>query len=222
MGTWFRDYVFYPMSVSKPMLRLSKTARGALGETVGRRLPVYACTMSTWFLTGLWHGATWNFIAWGLANGFVILASQEMQPLYAGFHRRFPWGKTKGYHVFQIFRTFWLMCFIRSFDCYSGVGNTLRMLGSIFTRFDLAGFLHRGLLNLGVTAPGFAGAGLGLAVVLWVSWLGRGDTDARERIAAWHWPLRYAAVGMVFFMILVFGAYGIGYDTRQFIYNTFQ
>jgi hypothetical protein len=31
-----------------------------------------------------------------------------------------------------------------------------------------------------------------------------------------------AALGLVFFMILVFGAYGIGYDARQFIYNTFQ
>jgi hypothetical protein len=35
------------------------------------------------------------------------------------------------------------------------------------------------------------------------------------------WPLRYAVVGALFFMIVVFGAYGIGYDAAQFIYNQF-
>jgi D-alanyl-lipoteichoic acid acyltransferase DltB (MBOAT superfamily) len=221
MGAWFRDYVFYPLSVCKPMLRLSKKSRKTLGEAVGRRVPMYVCTLLTWFLTGIWHGATWNFIAWGLANGIVILISQEMQPLYARFHGVFPWGKTKFYHGFQIFRTFWLMCLIRSFDCYDGVGNTFRMWGSMVTRFDFAGFMQRGLLGFGVDFWGFVSAGLGIGVMLWVSFLGRGEIDARERIAAWRWPVRYAAMGMVFFMILVFGAYGIGYDARQFIYHVF-
>jgi D-alanyl-lipoteichoic acid acyltransferase DltB (MBOAT superfamily) len=221
MGAWFRDYVFYPMSVSKPMLRLSKKARSGLGEALGRRVPVYICTLSTWFLTGLWHGATWNFIAWGLANGIVILVSQEMQPFYKWFHARFAVGQTNGWYAFQIFRTFWLMCFIRSFDCYNGVGTTFRMLGSIFARFNLNQLLTQGMLHLGVSAPGFVSAGLGVAVLLWVSYLGRGEVDARQRMAGWRWPCRYALVGAVFFMTLVFGAYGLGYDARQFIYNAF-
>ena len=48
MGTWFRDYLFYPISVSKPMLRLSKRARASLGENPGKRVPVYLSTIIVW------------------------------------------------------------------------------------------------------------------------------------------------------------------------------
>ena len=61
MGTWFRDYVFYPLSVSKTVLKLHQKARAKLGGA-GKRVSVYLCTMILWFVTGLWHGASWNFI----------------------------------------------------------------------------------------------------------------------------------------------------------------
>ncbi|MDR2751062.1 MAG: hypothetical protein LBC41_10400 [Clostridiales bacterium] len=60
MGSWFRDYIFYPMSLWKPVLRLSKV------KALGKRAPVWVATTVTWLATGLWHGATWNFVLWGL------------------------------------------------------------------------------------------------------------------------------------------------------------
>ena len=54
MGTWFTDYVFYPLSVSQPMQRLSKFCRRKLGNSLGKRIPVYLASAITWFLTGLW------------------------------------------------------------------------------------------------------------------------------------------------------------------------
>ena len=51
--------------------------------------------------------------------------------------------------------------------------------------------------------------------------LGRGEADFRERLDGFAWPLRYAVVGVVLFMTLVLGAYGHGFDARQFIYNVF-
>jgi len=64
-------------------------------------------------------------------------------------------------------------------------------------------------------------AGVGLLVVFWVSWLGRGEIDYRERLDNFTWPLRYLVVGVILFMTIVFGAYGYGFDARQFIYNIF-
>ena len=77
LGTWFKDYLFYPISVSKTMLKLAKKARQTLGDGVGKRLPIYTASIIVWFTTGVWHGSTWNFIVWGLMNCFVILVSQE-------------------------------------------------------------------------------------------------------------------------------------------------
>jgi len=222
MYTWFRDYVFYPMSVGKSMLRFSKFSRRFFGDGIGKRLPVHITLLWTWFLTGFWHGATWNFVAWGLANGIVIMVSLELAPLYAIFHKRFPRvGQKRFYRIFQIFRTFWLMNLIRSFDIYVGVANTFRMMLSVITDFDLSGFIARNVSELTLATSDYVSAGIGLVVLFWISWLSRDGVDFREKWAGFGWPIRYAIVGAILLMVLIFGAYGHGYDARQFIYNQF-
>jgi hypothetical protein len=221
MGTWFKDYLFYPMSVCKPMLRFSKFARSKCGEAVGKRLPVYISMMTLWFLTGLWHDATWNYVVWGLVNGVVLVISQELQPLYNRFHRNCAWADSKAYTAFQIVRTFLLMSMIRSIDRYDGIDTAFRSIVSVFTEFNLPVFLQEGLSGLGLPAAGYIGAGIGLAVTFWVSFLQRKGTDVREILARKNFTVRCAAVFAIIFLIVILGAYGPGYDARQFMYNQF-
>ena len=71
LGTWFRDYVYIPLGGS----RVSK------GRWIINILTV-------WMLTGLWHGAAWNFVLWGLLYAAVLLAEkwlpglQKLHPLF--------------------------------------------------------------------------------------------------------------------------------------------
>ncbi len=53
LGSFFRDYVYIPLG--------------------GNRKHVYLNLAITWFLTGLWHGASWNFILWGCYFGVLII-----------------------------------------------------------------------------------------------------------------------------------------------------
>jgi len=201
MGTWFRDYVFYPISVAKPLQKLTGKlkSRGAK-----RRVPVYIATMVTWFVTGIWHGAAWNFIAWGLANGVVILISQELQPLYDKFHKRWPKMQGKPYDAFQIARTFLLMAFIRAFDIYRNVPLTFQRFASVFAS-----------PQLGLLADA-------AKVIPWLDWLVAGlgvclllvGTQRLRKLPAPVWLLLVLA-------ILVFGVYGLGYDASSFIYTRF-
>jgi alginate O-acetyltransferase complex protein AlgI len=55
LGSWFRDYVYIPLGGSK--CGQLKTIRNLI---------------LVWFLTGLWHGASWNFVIWGLFFGLMI------------------------------------------------------------------------------------------------------------------------------------------------------
>ena len=220
MGSWFRDYVFYPLSVSKFMLKLSKNARNKLGMELGKRVPVYTSTLILWFVTGVWHGASWNFIVWGVLNGVVIIISQELTPLYERFHSRFAFSNTRAYEGFAVIRTFWLMCALRLLDCYRDVPMTFRAFGSIFTRFNAGALFDGSFLQLGLTAADFGVVAFGAALMLAVSLIGRRGS-VRELI--WKKPegVRYAVCIGLFVLTLVLGAYGIGYDATQFIYNQF-
>lgn len=55
LGTWFRDYVYIP-----------------LGGNRKGKWRTYFNVFVVWFLTGLWHGASWNFVLWGLYFGIII------------------------------------------------------------------------------------------------------------------------------------------------------
>ena len=219
MGSWFTDYVFYPLSVCRPMLKLSKFSRKHLGNNIGKRIPVYLATIVTWFLTGLWHGAGWNFIVWGLLNCLVILVSQELEPLYAKFRARFPkLTASKPYGDFMAIRTFLLMGLIRSLDCYRNVGMTFSMWGSMLTVMNLGEMLSN-MGELGLGLADFVIILVGIAVIFTVSKLSA-KGSVRERL--YERPLlSFALSSALFVAILLFGAYGIGYDSAQFIYNQF-
>ena len=64
LGSWFRDYVYIPMGGN----RVSKL------HWVGNILTV-------WTLTGLWHGAAWNFVVWGLIFAVLLLAEKWVPAL---------------------------------------------------------------------------------------------------------------------------------------------
>ena len=219
MGTWFRDYIFYPISVCKLMQKFNKFSRRHFGENVGKRLPVYLSSFVVWFATGIWHGASWNFIAWGLGNWAVLMVSETLEPLYARFHQRFG-GGGKGYAAFEVARTFLLVSMLRTFDCYRSVPVTFRMFGSLFTARNWNILWDGSLLCLGLTALDYGILAVGTFVLVSVSLIQR-KGSVRERIAAKPYPLRFALWYGLFLAVLLAGAYGIGYDASQFIYNQF-
>lgn len=220
MCSWFRDYVFYPVSTCKPMQKFTKFSRRTLGEAVGRRLPMYLSSFVVWFATGIWHGASWNFIVWGLANWLILMVSEEFEPLYAKFHKRFAFAETRGYQVFQIGRTFLLICALNIFDCYASLAETFLAFVSLFTVANFSILWDGSLLNLGLTALDYGILAAGVVILLLVS-LSQRNGHVRDKIAKYPYPVRFAVWYGLFLIVLLTGAYGIGYDASQFIYNRF-
>lgn len=220
MCGWFRDYVFYPFSLSKAMQRFTKFSRKRYGEKAGKRMPLYLSTFLVWFATGIWHGASWNFIVWGLLNAVILMLSEELEPLYEGFHRHFPLGKTIGYRIFQMARTFLLVCVLNLFDCYTSLADTYSMIVSMFTAGNWQILWDGSLLQLGLSLTDYAILTLGVAQMFCVSLFQRGGS-VRDRIAQKAYPLRFCVWYGLFLIVLLMGTYGVGYDPGQFIYNRF-
>ena len=64
LGSWFRDYVYIPMG----------------GNRVGKGRWVFNI-LTVWMLTGLWHGAAWNFVVWGLFFGICLMIEKWVPAL---------------------------------------------------------------------------------------------------------------------------------------------
>ena len=219
MGAWFRDYVFYPLSVSAFMLKLSKFSRKHLGKSIGKRVPVYISALTVWFLTGLWHGAGWNFVVWGLLNGLCILISDELKPVFVVFHKLIPIKKLpfRAYDAFSAIRTVFIMSSIRMLDCYGDVGVTFKAFFSIFWVNNWGKAV---VTDLGITTADYLVLAVGVVILFVVSLASR-TTDIRDRILAKDEIVWYPVLALLFVTILIFGVYGIGYDSSQFIYNRF-
>ncbi len=221
LGTWFKDYTFYPLSTSKSMMKLTKLTKSKFGVAASKRIPVYLSTVILWFATGAWHGAKWNFIVWGLGNCAVILISQELIPLYRAFEHKFPKLRhSRFWDAVQIIRTNGIMCFLRTLDCYSTVGVTFGAVASIFVAPDFSRLFDGTLLKLGLTPYDYAVSAIGIVIVFSVSMIGRYGS-VREKISKLPNAVSGSIYLALFFAIIVFGAYGVGYDAGQFIYTQF-
>ena len=73
---------------------------------------------------------------------------------------------------------------------------------------------------MALDAVQFVVVGVGVIILFAVSLLNRGG-DLRDKILAKKALLWYTGLGALFIVILVFGAYGMGFDSSQFIYNQF-
>lgn len=221
MCTWFKDYLFFPLNLCKPLTKLGNFSKKHFGNHIGKRVPVYVSTLIVWFTTGLWHGASWNFIVWGLLNGVIMLGSQELEPLYEKFHEKTHLtGNELGYKMFAIFRTFWIVAFINSLDCYLNINTAFSMMGSALTNWDLSVIWNGTLLEVGLSMADYIVILVGCFIVFLVSMRQR-KGSVRAAIAAKPIVVRYALFIVLFMVIMIFGAYGIGYDSSAFIYNQF-
>ncbi len=203
------------------MGRFTKSVKARLGAKAGKRIPLYISSFIVWFSTGIWHGASWNFIVWGLLNWAVLMISEEMEPLYARFHARFGLKDKAFYRIFGMLRTFLLICVLNIFDCYKSLADTFRSIASVFTAWDGSVLADGSLLKLGVGALDYWIVAAGCLLMLAVSIFQERGGHVRESIRKKPLPLRFAVWYGLFLIVLLLGAYGIGYDASQFIYNQF-
>lgn len=102
MQTWFRDYVYFPLGGS----------RVSLPRHIFNLFVV-------WLLTGIWHGANWTFIAWGLMY-FVILAFEKLTGLSK---KEYWWG-----HIYTMLLVIIGWVIFRS----TGMGNAFLYIKAMF------------------------------------------------------------------------------------------
>ena len=106
------------------------------------------------------------------------------------------------------------------FDCYRTVSETVQMFCSMFTKWDSRIFFDGSLLKLGISFTDYIIIFIGIVLMFQVS-LQQKQGPVREKIRSFSGVTRFFIWYGLFLVVLLFGAYGIGYDETQFIYTQF-
>lgn len=209
LGTWFKRFIYYPIGISKWSRKLGKVSREKLGRKFGDMLPASIALVVVWLATGLWHGASWAYIVWGLVNGLFIILNLWLEPFYEACRKKLHVSDSNRlWRAFRVIRTFILITFIKVLPEVGTLGQGLGLWGRIFSNHDLPHGLRQLLpfvnwISL-FTSIHFLAACFGTACMLVVSLL-QWKKPFRAYTEKWPMPLRVLLFGAVFFLIITFG-----------------
>lgn len=218
LGTWFKDYIYYPMSLSHPLRRLTTFGRKHFGNYYGPLLAGTISLLCVWFCNGIWHGAAWSYIFFGLYHFSFILFGNLFQPIIqkSPIHREH-WL----YKGFQMIRTSIIVCIGELFFRANSLGDGLAMFQKMINDFTLDSFANGNILQLGLDKHDFFIIGIVLLLIFLISVMKEKGVHIREYISQRHIVVRWSIYYAVIFMIVIFGAYGVGYIPVDPIYAGF-
>ena len=224
LGSWFKRFIYYPIGISKWSRSLGKACREKLGRKFGDMLPASIALVVVWLATGLWHGASWAYIVWGLVNGLFIILGLWLDPVYAACRRALRIDESSRlWQAFQTLRTFVLVTFIKVLPEVGTLSDGWGLWKRIFTDHELPRTLRRLLPFLDwsslFTLSHFAMAMLGTACLFCFSLIER-RRPVRSITEKWPMPLRAAALGALFFLIFTFGIQN-SWEGGGFLYAQF-
>ena len=219
LGSWFRDYIFYPISISKRLMKLGKKIE-KVSPFFGRRTSLYTATIVVWAATGLWHGPEWRYIVWGLLNGIIMCVSAELEPVYEKINDKIGWKTDSFWHKsFSVIRTFCIMSLLRIFDLsVRGLAQAKGIFLKIFTDFGMVNMEN--LEKLGLKKEELIVSCIGIIALFVISMLQR-KRSIYERLMACHEAVRWAICFAVVTLVIIYGYYGLGYNSSDFIYMSF-
>lgn len=224
LGTWFKDYLYYPILRSGWCTRIGKVFSKRGHKAVAQTLTTIIGLAITWVLIGMWHGASLNFVLYGIYHGGFVILEVLLLKVYESIKQKLHIrAENRLWQLFQMVRTFAVVC----------LGYVLFRSPNLST----AGFIFRRI----ITAPQ-ADVGLGLRAQLltggfdrikWIMILGPFavllatefiDEKAKDGLGGWfnrrstpvRWGFLYM-VGILLWLCTEWGAAGAG----NFLYFNF-
>ena len=185
LSTWFRDYIYFPLGGS----RISKNR-------------TYLNILIVFLISGLWHGAAYTFIIWGILHA-----------LFQIFERQFNLHFKSNF--FNIIKTFILVTFAWIFFRANTLGDAFYFIKNMFF-VDFVNIKGQ-ILSIGLDKIDILVLIISVALVLTLEVI-----NIKKDICSWFIKTSPNFQAMIImttiFLIIIFGVYGPGFDNSQFIY----
>ena len=205
LTNWFRDYLYIPL--------------GGNRKGVTRK---YLNIFIVFLTSGLWHGANWTYVVWGLIHGVSRILGDLTDNLRNLFLSLIGIKRDARYHVFvRRLITFLLVCFAWIFFRSSTLSDAVFIVRKIFLSFHPELIFKDGLMNMGLSAPDIFVFLVSLAILSVADRLKYRNFGANKVICDSNIVVRFAVFLVLIFATLVFGIWGPGFEATQFIYFQF-
>lgn len=222
LGGWLRDYLFYPLSMSQPLKTLTKKCRARFGNHYGPLVTSSIALFAVWLFNGLWHGAGWSYIFFGMYHFSLIVTGSFLAPPVIAFCEKHKIDRKRFfYRLMQMLRTALLVSIGEMFFRALSLKHGLSMFARMIRHASLRSFTDGTALKLGMDLQDYL---IVLAAVLFVfviSLLKEKGCNVREKLYAKPVIVRALVTGLLVTLILLFGAYGTGYVPVDPIYANF-
>jgi len=198
--SWLKDYIYFPLGGKR--VRASRW---------------YFNIFFVFLISGLWHGANWTFIVWGVLHGFYLIFSKVTSnfrrriSIYVGLHRR-----SLLRNVWKTSVTFILVCFSWIFFRASNLADAVYIIKNLFTNsqygfwHDFRGFfLHSEYEFVVMLVP--------LVAVVAAHFVEKRHHDLIDFFGTRSRVMRWSVYYFLLMAILLFGTFG----SREFIYFNF-
>lgn len=205
LSTWLRDYVYIP-----------------LGGNRKGKFRKYVNLVITFLLSGIWHGSGFQFIFWGLLHaGYQIVGeftSKARENIYLFFKID---SESKVKKQFRQIVTFlfvnWAWIIFRADNLSRG----LSLIKHMFWEVNPWVLLNDRIFTLGLDGKEFLVLMVGITLLFVVGRLHENGISVSNRILNQRLPIRWGIYILTIIGIMIFGTYGFGFDTQDFIYGGF-
>lgn len=205
LTSWFRDYLYIPLGGNR---------KGELRKWFN--------ILVVFFASGLWHGASLHFVAWGMINGlFQVIGEATLSVRKKIVDLLHLTPQTIGFRIVQTIVTFCLVDFAWIFFRADSIHTANEIIGSIFTANNPWILFDGSVYSLGLDEKNFRLMIAGIIILLLTDLLNRKNIVIRKIIERQDYPVRWICIVSIVMVILTFGIWGSGYDSNNFIYFQF-
>ena len=204
LSSWLKDYIYIPLGGSR---------KGKIRKWVNLIL--------VFVVSGIWHGSGLRYIAWGLMHAGYQIAGEMTVGIRKGLYRMFRIPEDsflaellrKGTTLFLVMLA-WIVFRAES------LRTALKMLRSLFTVYNPWVLFDDSIFSLGLDMKEWMLLVLAVLALVAVS-LQQRKTEVGEWLLRQHLLLRWTVYIAAILLIVVYGAYGAGFDAQAFIYGGF-
>lgn len=205
LTSWFKDYLYIPLGGSRN------------GKVKG-----YLNKMIVFLISGLWHGASFSFIAWGALNGLYQIIGDILRPIRDMLIEKICLNRESfGHKLIQVIGTFILIDFSWIFFRANSFMGAFEIIKQMFSVRNVWILFDGSIYYCGLDVKNFWLMIICIGILGFADYCKHKNIKIREVIISQDYWFRCCFVAVSIGVIMLFGIWGPAFDKSNFIYFQF-